>query len=484
MTVAGLKNTRWALVALLLPLGWGCTLALGIDGNYHGLGGGGSGASSASSTSSSTTGSTGSSSSTSNSGSSGTGGSCPAGEVMQGGACVVPCDAGATACDGGCVDTTTDRANCGACGKTCTGTDVCTASACAPPHCASTLTFATFTQYSASSYPTNVSIADLNGDGKADLVVATGAHNLQTGEVYQVEVFINKGDGTFNTGVPYAIPYDSVTVGDLNGDGKPEIVVASSSADTVTVLLNSGTGTFTAQTPIPVTVGMNTVAVGDVSGDGKADILLFGNASLTPLINQGNGTFTVGAVNSSFVGNLMAVGDLNGDGKTDVVGGSGGYNDVYVYLNKGDGTFLAAAKYTSMAAITGMSLVSWRGAGATDILCAGTADTVLLNSGTGTFASQLTLASPPSFTAVADMNGDGKADLVGVLQSGSNNAVDVWLNGGDNTFTNLVSAPVVQDGITVQVGDLNGDGFLDLVALSQPTSESGSLSVVLNTCMP
>lgn len=463
-----MKNTRWALLALLLPAVWGCTLVLGIDRDYHGLGGGGSGG--------------GASASSSSASSSGSGGGCPQGEVLLGGACVIPCDGGTSECDGGCVDTTTDSANCGACGKACTGPNVCTASVCVPPHCTGALTFAAYTQYSAGSYPTGVVIADLNGDGKSDVVLATGLHNLMTGETYQVDVLINKGDGTFEAAVTYGLQHDAtVGVGDLNGDGSPEIVVSNSSANTVTVLLNNGMGTFAAQPAISVTPGPSAVSVGDLNGDGKADIYWFGGGSLSALINQGNATFTGTPVTtSSFLGDAMAVGDVNGDGTIDVVSEDDLY--VRVYVNKGDGTFLAPAQYNPMAPPTGISLVSWSGAGATDILVDGTVDTVLLNSGMGTFSSQINISSPPAFTVVGDMNGDGQADLVGVLPSGLNNALDVWLNGGDNTFSALVSAPVAQNGLAVVVGDLNGDGLLDMAALSQTGAETGALSVVLNTC--
>ena len=467
--MVGAKNTRWALIALLLPAGWGCTLVLGLDRDFHGLGSGGSGGST----------STGSRSSSSV----GSGGSCPPGEVLQGGSCAVLCDGGAVECDGGCIDTTMDPANCGACGKACPSGTVCADRACVPPHCTGALSFATATSYGAAAIPQSFSIADLNGDARPDLVVVTSTYNLSGGTA-EILVLINKGDGTFNAGVPYAHPHDAtVGVGDLDGDGKPEIIVSDSSSNTVTVLLNKGDGTFTAQPAIPLTAGPSAVSVGDVNGDGKADIYWFGGGSLSALINQGSGAFTTTPITvSSFSSSAMVVADLNGDKAIDVVSATAG-TSVYVSLNKGDGTFPAqGAQYFAMASVTGMMLVDWNGDGKPDILASGTPDTVLLNSGTGTFSTQFALPSPPAFTAVADMNGDGKADLIGLVSTATADSVNVWVNDGNNTFTTLVGTTVARYASEVHVADLDGDGLLDMVSLSQPSSHSGMLSVVLNTC--
>ena len=350
-----------------------------------------------------------------------------------------------------------------------------------PLRCTGPLTFALATPYHALSGPDGFVIADLNGDGKPDLVVPTHVHTLVSpGEIGHILVLLNQGDGTFVAGARYKIPHDpTVGVGDLDGDGDPEIVVSDSESSTVTVLRNDGRGTFTVAAPIHVNPGPRAVSVGDVNGDGKADVYWFEGDHLRALINQGRGTFTGAPVSSgSFAGDVLVAGDLNGDGAIDVVAAED--EDVRVYLNAGDGTFLPPAVYPSLAPVSQLSLVSWRGAGPTDILVAGTVDTVLLDSGRGTFPTHVAIPSPPPFTAVGDMNGDGKADLIGVHPGDS--AVDVWLNGGDDTFSTRVSMPITRYGVTAQVSDLNGDGLLDIVTLSQPSANQGMLDVLLNAC--
>jgi hypothetical protein len=463
--MARLKNTRWLVLALLLPAGSGCKLVLGVDGDDHGLGSGGSASGSSSSTSSS-----------------GSGGSCPVGEVIHGGNCVASCNGGATDCDGACVDTTTDPANCGACGNTCPADKVCAASMCVAPPCTGPLSFAPAVFYSASSMSHSFALADLNGDGRPDIVAVTSSYSLMMVRP-EILVLVNMGDGSFATGVSYPLEHDTtVGIGDLNGDSKPEIVVTNAGSNTLTVLLNKGDGTFAAQPAVTLTPGPSAVSVGDVNGDGKGDVYWFAGATFNALYGMGDGTFAAAPVTTTFTGAATLVAaDLNGDGTIDVAFNMAG-TSVYVALNEGDGTFPSSlSPYFAMASVTGLSLADWNGDGKPDLLAAGTPYTVLLNGGTGTFQTQFALTMPPAFSVATDMNGDGQTDLVALIQSTPDSA-SVWLNNGNNTFTTLVSTTVARYSSEVQVGDLNGDGLLDMVSLSQPSSHIGTLSVVLNTC--
>jgi len=181
-------------------------------------------------------------------------------------------------------------------------------------------------QFVSSAGPQFVAIADLNRDGKPDLLAAD---NLG------VEVLLGNGDGTFGTPQAYSSGGEavSVTVGDVNGDGKLDALVANGSS--MAVLLGNGDGTF--QPPMmPIFTGIVTaVAVGDVNGDGKPDLILTPNGGVTVLLGNGDGTFQAAANNDDFAGEPLgvAVADVNGDGKPDVAIAIDGPSNVGVLLN-------------------------------------------------------------------------------------------------------------------------------------------------------
>jgi hypothetical protein len=184
-------------------------------------------------------------------------------------------------------------------------------------------------------FPSSPAVADLNGDGKRDLVVANCGNGCQTG-IGTVGVLLGNGDATFQTAVTYGtggIGAHSVKIADVNGDGKTDLVVANSCASSgsscsigpgsVGVLLGNGDGTF--QPVVNYGSGGTVVlalAVADVNGDGKPDLLdvSFIYNTVGVLIGNGDGTFQ--GVTTYDPGGILpqsiAVADLNGDGKPDV----------------------------------------------------------------------------------------------------------------------------------------------------------------------
>jgi hypothetical protein len=197
------------------------------------------------------------------------------------------------------------------------------------------LAFAVQGGFQTARLPTAMVAADLDGDGKSDLALA---HNNQD----LVGVLLGHGDGTFDPQETYPAGDCStdIAAGDLNGDGAPDLVVVNfCSQNTLTILLNDGSGGFTAtQTSYPSTNAAVAVALVDIDSDGRTDMLVT-NASLAPalavLLGNGDGSFT--EEGSYPVGQepvSVTVADLDGDGTLDAVVANPFASSVSVLLNR------------------------------------------------------------------------------------------------------------------------------------------------------
>ena len=176
----------------------------------------------------------------------------------------------------------------------------------------------------------------------------------------QLQIFLGNGDGSFQPPITYdrgQDGFDGMAVADLRGDGKLDIVGLCNAG--VEVFLSNGDGTFQAPTVIPVS-GDVSLALGDVNGDGHPDIVLGGNYQsnyIQVLLGNGDGTFQ-SPITSTFsnyrspqgytdLPTSIALGDLNGDGKLDVVAASSADQQVWVLPGNGDGTFQAPTVFES-----------------------------------------------------------------------------------------------------------------------------------------
>ncbi len=194
-------------------------------------------------------------------------------------------------------------------------------------------------------------VADLNGDKIPDLVVSNFS-------AASVSVLLGRGDGTYDTVRTFdatAQP-DSVAVGDFNGDKKLDLVVLSRPNDTVKLAYLFGRGDGTFKPPVVVDTPFQNnaypVRAGDLNKDGKTDLVVFGsNAdSFQVYMGQANGTPTavnppVAAGESMYDARLA---DVNGDGKLDVIVGGGKSGTVYVHLGNGNGTFQAPLAFRTI----------------------------------------------------------------------------------------------------------------------------------------
>ncbi len=335
--------------------------------------------------------------------------------------------------------------------------------------------------------PGSAAVGDFNGDGNLDLVAVTAQTNPDGPG--HLSILLGNGDGTFQPAVNIPISFTpaAVAVGDFNGDGKLDVVATDSGfrqGNTVTVLLGNGDGTF--QSPRSFAAGRNpvAVAVGDVNGDGIPDIVTANIMDNTVSVLLGNGdgsfrnrvTYPVGVNPHS-----VALADLQGNGRLDIVTANEGFIDtpggVSVLLNNGDGTFQPAVDSSIGSGERNLSplfvgVADFNGDGVPDVVTANTSDvgdsiSILLGNGDGTFQpAQRMTNTPAASLAVGDVNGDGVPDLV-TTDRGFVNVpvtVNVLLGNGDGTFRPPIRS--TQGDIRAQaLGDFNGDGRLDLAAL-------------------
>ena len=337
--------------------------------------------------------------------------------------------------------------------------------------------------YTVGSSPTEDRVADLSGNGIEDIIVENSSSNT-------VSVLMGNGDGTFKAAVNYATGTDpwSMDIGDVNGDGHVDIVTCNNTANTVSVLLGNGDGTF--QKAIDYSTGNNTspeaVRLGDVNGDGKLDIVT-ANAStsannISVLINNGNGTFaTPVTFGTATHPTSIAFGDLNGDGKLDIVTANYDSNNVSVLMGNGNGTFKSAVNYDCGVGPQTVVVADLNGDGKPDVATVNYGPSnasVLLDTGTGTLAGHVdyTVGAGPYALSVADMNHDGVPDLVSTNHNA--NTVSILYGNGNGTFQTKVDLTTGPGPFWVALGDFNGSGYTDLAATNQT---NGTVSVLLGS---
>ncbi|MCY2989793.1 MAG: FG-GAP-like repeat-containing protein, partial [Planctomycetota bacterium] len=211
-------------------------------------------------------------------------------------------------------------------------------------------TFQAKIDYTVGANPYYLTAADLDGDGQVDLAVANWSSNT-------VSVLLNKADGTgtFRAQTTFGVgSYPAgITAADFDGDGKQDLAVTNYNSTFVSVLRNTGstpgTASFT-RSDISVASTLLDVTAGDLNGDGRPDIVAVRNSGGTNvyvLTNLGGGAFGTATGYASGGSGLYQVvfSDLDGDGKQDLVVPNYNSSQVSTFFNPGDGTFRAATLY-------------------------------------------------------------------------------------------------------------------------------------------
>lgn len=318
-------------------------------------------------------------------------------------------------------------------------------------------------------------VGDINGDGKQDMVYI----RTVSASAYFLDVRTNNGAGQFTqtslTGASELA--GTIRLADLNGDGKLDVLMGNITTGTLDVKLGNGNGTFAATTKY-ATGGSNggyIRAFADFNGDGKADAIMSNNVGTSLLLGNGDGSF--GSPIATDASGVFASGDFNGDGKIDLLVQNSSSSPVGVRLGNGDGTFQSPLTVgTSSRTISG----DFNGDGKLD-LALGTNNSIaiLLGNGDGTFASPQTFLTPANIwdLAAADFNGDGKTDLAMVATN--NNTLSTFYSHGDGTFGPAVTLPLDSSANGITVGDLNGDGKADVVVEWSTSNSSTGEDVFL-----
>jgi hypothetical protein len=333
-------------------------------------------------------------------------------------------------------------------------------------------TFAVLTNYTVAGYPRCVVTGDFNNDGKLDLAFA-----LQSG----AGLMLGNGDGTFSPAVNYTFGAGSVwnvAVADLDMDGRLDLLAADINTNVVHVLLGNGDGTL--QAPVDhLTVGRpRALAVSDLNGDGKLDVAAVnvGGRSLSILI--GNGTGQLSFLTNYFVGGSLGritVGDFDEDGIPDLAT----LTPLSLFFGNGDGTFRSETSYSDLAG-NGVKAADLNSDGHLDLVVA--PGQILFGDGKGKFQPprMLPATNDAETIATADFNGDGKLDLV--LSSETSSGITFVMGAGDGTFgaTNFYETGYIFT-TSVAVGDFNGDGKPDVAAANYGGM---SLTIFMNTTEP
>ncbi len=330
--------------------------------------------------------------------------------------------------------------------------------------------------YPASLSSRDITVGDLDRDGDLDLVVASQGTTLANSTI---DLYFNNGHGTFTrrTATGGSGPTHLV-LADLNGDGAPDLALSNywTGAD-VSVLLNTGTGTFGPQTRYPVGDRPSGIVAADLDGDGDLELAVArydsgrNRAIVEVLVNNGAGRFVrapqpIVTVNSG-QDPVLATADFNADGRADLAVGGTNTDQQTVLLNRGNRTF-SQQSYPAGVSAASLRALDVNGDGVPDLVSAASGVTMLLNRGDGTFGAAATIQSGylPIDATAADFNGDGRPDLAVANRGTNTGAIYPQLRNGS-----FARPPLYPNSLGLTLGlasaDFDRDGNVDVAESSE-----------------
>ena len=329
--------------------------------------------------------------------------------------------------------------------------------------------------------PYGVALADIDGDGDVDLLVATGADS--------VNVRLNDGSGHFTRGDDSTVVSSAyaIAAGDMDGDGDLDRMVARGGIGALRLQLNDGTGHFSDQGLYALDEYVTSVIPVDLDGNGTLDIVAANNnpnhsSGVWAGLNDGTGVFQA-TPHIQAISRAMYVlpADIDNDGDVDLLAAHNDWNYLTVAHNDGHLNFTAMALIQVGNGPRSLATADIDADGDLDLLAALDgcgAVLVLRNNGAGVFSrtDSLVVGSMPFCLTMGDLDGDGDADLL-TTRLVTPGQVAVHLNDGTGSFTAAASVTVGAEPYTAAVADIDGDGDLDLLTANRM---DGTVSVRLN----